>query len=761
VLALRFEMHPFGGWLAAIPLAALFIAATVFAYRRTTRSLSPRQLRLLWALRGVAVLAVLFVFLRPSWVSLETRLERPVVVVLRDDSPSMGIADAPPSADAQPGTSRLDAVTACLRANRANLQALAERYDLAAFDFSDRIESLSELPSDEAGDPARRAVAQRVIEQLTPDHATNGRSTKIGDALQRVVDTFASRRVAAVLLLSDLAGNASDVPPAEAAQKLGHRSTPVYPVVFGATQPTAAVRDSIARTIQAPATVFVGNRVNVSGDYRFHGLKGRTIAVSLLADGTEVGQQTVTVPENRCDQRVTIAYRPEQPGSRRLELRAAAVEGEAVVENNSILTSIDVLPGGLKVLLVQGSPLTEGRFVFAALREAGQFDCDSVVLGDADAAKAIPVTAAAWAVYRTVILIDVPRAALSDAQVSSLCDAVATREVGLLMTGGERSFGPGGWAGTPLAEMLPVQIAASDRFIEKTAAFQPTATGLQSSLMQLDLALGVDEAWKTLPALDWANQVGRAKGSAEVLAVGAGGEPLLALGRYGGRVAALMVGTTWRWQLGGHEDPPGAYFKRFWRQLVLHLTGQASRNLWVTTGDKRYSLADLASGRRKVQVTVGVTDSQNRPVTDARCDLVLSGPGDRGSAVSLAPSGETFAATLRPTEVGEYELRLAVHRAGAKLGEATTRFVVYEPYIEWEQPLADPAAANEVARPSGGRLLSGGELGDVLKNLAARDLGEMVTVPRTIGLWDNRYVLAVFAAALAAEWLLRKRWGLV
>ena len=240
VLALRFEMHPFGGWLAAIPLAALFVAATVFAYRRTTRSLSPRQLRLLWTLRAVAVLAVLFVFLRPSWISLETRLERPVVVVLRDDSPSMGIADAPPTAGAQPGTSRLDAVALCLRANRANLQALAERYDLAAFDFSDRVEPLGELPSDEAGEPARRAAAQRVIEQLTADHAANGRSTRLGDALQRVVDTFANRRVAAVVLLSDLAGNASDVPPAEAALKLGHRGTPVYPVVFGSAQPTAA-----------------------------------------------------------------------------------------------------------------------------------------------------------------------------------------------------------------------------------------------------------------------------------------------------------------------------------------------------------------------------------------------------------------------------------------------------------------------------------------------------------------------------------------
>ena len=46
-----------------------------------------------------------------------------------------------------------------------------------------------------------------------------------------------------------------------------------------------------------------------------------------------------------------------------------------------------------------------------------------------------------------------------------LADFVSKRGGGLLMLGGRRSFAEGGWAGTPVAEVLPVD------------ARQPTAAG--------------------------------------------------------------------------------------------------------------------------------------------------------------------------------------------------------------------------------------------------------------------------------------------
>ena len=59
--------------------------------------------------------------------------------------------------------------------------------------------------------------------------------------------------------------------------------------------------------------------------------------------------------------------------------------------------------------------------------------------------------------YRAIILGSVEAASFSPDQLRMLADFVSKRGGGLLMLGGRRSFAEGGWAGTPVAEVLPVE----------------------------------------------------------------------------------------------------------------------------------------------------------------------------------------------------------------------------------------------------------------------------------------------------------------
>ena len=59
--------------------------------------------------------------------------------------------------------------------------------------------------------------------------------------------------------------------------------------------------------------------------------------------------------------------------------------------------------------------------------------------------------------YRALILGSVEAASFSPEQLRMLADFVSKRGGGLLMLGGRRSFAEGGWAGTPVAEVLPVE----------------------------------------------------------------------------------------------------------------------------------------------------------------------------------------------------------------------------------------------------------------------------------------------------------------
>ena len=59
--------------------------------------------------------------------------------------------------------------------------------------------------------------------------------------------------------------------------------------------------------------------------------------------------------------------------------------------------------------------------------------------------------------YNAYILSDLPANYLTTRQQRLLAEAVR-KGAGLMMLGGHSSFGDGGWADTPLADILPVQI---------------------------------------------------------------------------------------------------------------------------------------------------------------------------------------------------------------------------------------------------------------------------------------------------------------
>jgi len=60
--------------------------------------------------------------------------------------------------------------------------------------------------------------------------------------------------------------------------------------------------------------------------------------------------------------------------------------------------------------------------------------------------------------YSTIILANVPANAFTDEQQRMLATYVEDTGGGLIMTGGDESFGAGGWIGTPVAEVLPVEL---------------------------------------------------------------------------------------------------------------------------------------------------------------------------------------------------------------------------------------------------------------------------------------------------------------
>jgi uncharacterized membrane protein len=72
--------------------------------------------------------------------------------------------------------------------------------------------------------------------------------------------------------------------------------------------------------------------------------------------------------------------------------------------------------------------------------------------------------------YDLIVLNDIAAAELATAQQQLIARYVTDLGGGLIMTGGENTFGAGGWNNTPIAEVLPIELDPPKELRLPTAA---------------------------------------------------------------------------------------------------------------------------------------------------------------------------------------------------------------------------------------------------------------------------------------------------
>ena len=141
------------------------------------------------------------------------------------------------------------------------------------------------------------------------------------------------------------------------------------------------------------------------------------------------------------------------------------------------------------------------------------------------------------------------------------------------MLGGHSSFGPGGWADTPVAEILPCAIHPGDGEIEEPIKLVPTPLGLDSFILQVGATRAeTAKIWESMPPMLGTNRFGERKASAAVLATtpAPDAEPVMMSMDFGaGRVIAFG-GETWVWARQTEEGRLA--HRKFWRQSIFWLS---------------------------------------------------------------------------------------------------------------------------------------------------------------------------------------------
>ncbi|MCS7237445.1 MAG: glutamine amidotransferase [Thermoguttaceae bacterium] len=747
---MRLTFEPIGNsWTIFLAVAGMCLAALFVPIR--AGSIPPHRQRFLRVFRAVSLVLLLLALLRPSLILLKRERHSGVVLFLVDNSRSMQVMDGPN------GSSRFEHVRQILKAHASALSALSTALEVRAYTFGRELM------------PIQLTNGESLLSH-PPEQPESALAWSLEEALRRE----AGRRVVSIILLTDGAQRVTgtrDVPVHGIATQLQQQQIPVLSVLLGEPRGMGRFSDISVDSLRAPAAAVVDDEVVVSTTIHVEGYQGRQIPVELWLESPAQGQPlcSATVDVTSVSQAcaVQLPFVPKTPGEFKLVVRVPTQPGETIALNNSRATILRVTKGRVRVLIVDSfPPRPELGFLRRALTLGTQLEIDILTLDP----KGIPSQLGAFhrclteREYQAVILGNIPSWIVDKNDWEMLCRKV-TEGMGLLMIGGMWSFGPGGYADTPLAEILPVRMShleiqrpdeppRTDVHIPGPVKVRPTSEGTSHPMIDIrELGQQNQMIWDRLPALDGANKFDSLKPAAQVLLETSERQPVLVYQPAGkGRVAALAVDSTWRWALAGYPE----FFRLFWRTIVTFLANKdlvREGRVWI----------DLAERVYRPNSPVDFFVGHDLPEDKGRLEFSAQLQQTK-QIVALEPrSGERgFRGTVpSPTAPGDYTVLVQVRQQDKLLEEATARFLVVEEDIELGNPAADPTLLQLLATATGGEVVRPEEFGRLLNRLSQQAAQMEATLEVRQPLWDRWPWLTTVLCLVSLEWFFRRRWGLV
>jgi uncharacterized membrane protein len=740
----EFRLSPSMGSYVALAIAVVAVLLAIETYRRTQTD-RVRDRVVLTVLRGLTLALVLFCLFRPVLVVKAAVPQQNFLAVLIDDSRSMQIADW--------GTETRGAFVqqSFGKADAPLMKALSERFVLKPFRFSSTTARLT------------------APEELT----FAGAQTRLGAALDSARQELAGLPVAGMVLVTDGA-DTTDAALTDALLSMKAAALPVFTVGVG--------RDRLARDVQVdrvstPRTALQGTSLVIDAVITQTGFAGQTVTLDVEDEGRIVGSQQVALAADGEPAAVRVRFTASDPGPRVFKFRVAPIPGELVTQNNVRDALIDVFDRREKILFYEGEPRPEMKFINRAVTDdknlevitlqrtadnkylrLGVDSADQLVAG-------FPKTREELFAYRGIILGSVEAGAFTGDQLRMLGEFVERRGGGLLMLGGPRAFAEGGYAGTPVADALPVVIERPtrnlDTFPVARLKVRPTRAGEAHGVTQIAATEAASlTRWNDMPTLTSVNPIRSVKPGATVLLNGSDqqrrDQVVLAFQRYGrGKTLAFAVQDSWLWQMHAKMSVEDQTHENYWRQLLRWLVDGVPDAVDVHTSTDRVEPGEA------VTVVADVVDPTFVELNDARVTAKITGPMGAPVEVPMQWTGERngeYRASFKAPDQGLYKIQVEALRAGKPVGTGATDVRAAPGDAEYFDATMHAARLKRIAEETGGRFYTTDTVSGMPEDL--RYTGRGVTTIEERELWHMPIVLMLLVGLVCAEWGYRRAVGL-
>jgi hypothetical protein len=685
------------------------------------------------SLRFGIVCLVVLLFNQPEWIEEFRPQGKPSIAVLWDASPSMETRDV-----VRPGGSRAAPTT--------RREAVAPLTDSASWS----------------------GLQQRFTVGLEPFSTPQpGRGTDLYEPLSEAPDKFHNLR--AIVLATDGDWNAGK-PPVQAADLLRQKGIPIFAVTVGS--PTR-LPDVELLSLDAPTFGVVGKSVRIPFTVDSSLPREYVTTVTLrTSNGDELSKEVHIAPMARTSD--SILWKPKTVGDFTVNLAVPPSPDETLVDNNRRTAPISIREEKLKVLVVESYPRWEYRYLRNALSRDPGVEVSCLLFhpglskrggGNKDYIKDFPTRLDELSKFDVVFLGDVGvgEGQLTAEQCRLLKGLVERQASGLV-------FIPG-WEGrefslldTELGELCPVVLDPAQPNgwgLRIPSHFELTELGRRSLLTKLaDSEDDNTEVWEGLPGFQWYAPVLRAKAGSDVLCVHKdvsnefGRLPLLVTRTFGtGKV--LFMGTDGAWR--GRKGVEDKYHYRFWGQVVRWMAYQ--RNMAKGETMRLFYVPDQPQLRQTLTFDANVMEKSGEPLHNGHVTARITAPSGHSETVRLSSSGEEwgmFNGRYTPKEPGKHQIHLTCQETGASL---ETSFFVQGDSAERPGKPARPEVLEELARVTGGKVVSTDQLQQVVQSLA--NLPEPPPLIRRVPLWSHPLIAVVLVVLLGVFWSLRKLVGLI
>ncbi len=317
---------PYFIWVCIL-LGALF--ATVLYFRENKRKrFEQNWIFTLAGLRFVGITLLSFLLLRPILENVRQTIEKPIVVVLQDNSSSV-----------QPD---LIDRSSYLEPLQNQMNALGEDVEVIYYHFDENLQPGLDSANGE------------------------GEVTAGSKAIEQAATRLSGRNISAFILATDGLFNKGSY-PLYAAKNL---NLPFFTIGLG---DTTIYKDILIQDVQCNRVCFLGNRFPIKVQIESRLAQGDQTQLSILHKGKNIGNQVISFNQDRTFSEHEFEINAEEAGIQRFIVQLATINGEQITTNNQFEFFIQVIDDRQKINIVSHSPHPDIKAIKEAIEHSENY----------------------------------------------------------------------------------------------------------------------------------------------------------------------------------------------------------------------------------------------------------------------------------------------------------------------------------------------------------------------------------------------------